>query len=87
MSSGGEITTILARTSEDPDTQARATAYLERSGNADLLPMLGLDGWQTPTVDGRGVCPACGHPLPADSRKACRRDSCDAGPKARGAKR
>lgn len=39
----GEVSTQLDRPSMDPATRAAATHYLQRTGNADLLPVLGLD--------------------------------------------
>lgn len=36
------ITTQLARPSEDPGTRAKAIVYLWRTGNLDLLAILGL---------------------------------------------
>jgi hypothetical protein len=71
-----------------PATQADATAYLTRTGNADLLPILGL---VEPPPAGRQPCPSCGKPLPdpitSGGRKPCQRRACAAGPKARGVKR
>ncbi|GAA2696414.1 hypothetical protein [Actinoplanes palleronii] len=61
------LTTDLDQTyHQHPDTRAAASRYLERSGNADLLQMLGLvDEPARPTV-----C-ALGHPL--SKLGACRR--------------
>ena len=36
------IVTQLGRPSDDPTTRAKAIRYLTRTGNADLLPILGL---------------------------------------------
>ncbi len=53
----------------DTDVTSAATRYLERTGNADLLPMLGLrapdpeEPPHDPTikwVDGRPYCVSCG---------------------------
>jgi hypothetical protein len=54
-----------------------ATAYLTRTGNADLLDVLGLVESDGPLVDeeGRRLCPDCRRVLPAD-RHYCRRSSC-----------
>lgn len=65
---------------QQTETQAKAARYLEDSGNADLLPILGLA--DPPERDER-ECPACGHPLRGDGRTACRQTACPAGPKAR----
>lgn len=42
MSGGGSVTTQLARPSDDPGTRAKAIVYLWRTGNLDLLAVLGL---------------------------------------------
>jgi hypothetical protein len=69
-------------------TAADAVAYLTRAGNADLLPILGLEG--TAPL-GRQPCPACGKPLPDPitngGNKPCQRRACAAGPRARGVRR
>lgn len=60
---------------------AAARRYLERTGNADLLPILGLapdvpDG--AVLVDGYAIHPTCGRPMPKSGRcrqgRQCRAD-------------
>jgi hypothetical protein len=68
-----------AKQQQDRETAAvKLTAYAERHGAspedlAEVLAALGLDG-----ADGlpEGVCRRCGHPLPSDHRKLCRRTEC-----------
>lgn len=71
---------------QQPETRAAATRYLERTGNTDLIPLLGLDDQaDEETVvdeDGRRVCPTCGKPLPDPiangGNKPCQRRACKA---------
>jgi hypothetical protein len=86
--SGGNLGTHLDRPyAQQPDTRAAATRYLERTGHADLLDVLGLgpepDG--PSVIDGRECCPSCGKPLPDPvsngGRKPCRRRACVNGDK------
>lgn len=71
--------TELERPSANPATRDAATRYLERTGNGDLLAMLGLVD-EPSTVAGRQVCPNCGKPLPDPIAnggfKPCRRRAC-----------
>lgn len=71
-----------------PETAAKATRYLTRTGNADLLAILGLG--DSPARE-RPLCPSCSKPLPDPitngGRKPCQRRGCPAGPVARGVKR
>jgi hypothetical protein len=69
-----------------PETRTAAARYLERTGNADILPILGLAGEPEPAsrpakgmaLAGRvaGTCPVCGNRLAShggcNRRKACR---------------
>lgn len=67
--------TDAARRREDEarETARRdATSYLERTGNADLLEILGLAGDPLPD----GVCHNCGAPLPQGGTRRCRRREC-----------
>ena len=84
----GNVATEITRSFLPDDTRAAATRYLERTGNADLLPILGLT---EPPPQTRVPCPSCGKPLPDPvtngGRKPCQRKSCAAGPTARGVKR
>lgn len=68
-----EMQTEIERPYLDPATRAAATAYLTRTGNADLLEILGLAGEQPKP---RGNCPVCGNGLAShggcNRRKACR---------------
>lgn len=77
---------------QQPETRAAAARYLERTGNADVLDMLGLVDDTAPLViDGKHCCPNCRKPLPDPisngGRKPCRRVACvaaaaeDAGPR------
>lgn len=73
---------------ESASDQARAdvAAYLERTGNADLIEILGLGDGDEPDVlviDEKICCPACRKPYPDDGRRACRKTTCRLGPKAR----
>ncbi|WIM97825.1 hypothetical protein ACTOB_001379 [Actinoplanes oblitus] len=69
MSRGGNITTRLDEPyAQQPETRVAATAYLERTGNADLLAVLGLAAEQPhPKIPAApvasGLCPR-GHKLP-----------------------
>lgn len=67
------IQTNIDRGYLTPDTRASATSYLTRTGNADLLPILGLAVEQPKP---RGDCPVCGFKLAShggcNRRKACR---------------
>lgn len=59
--------------------RSKAAAYLTRTGNADLLPVLGLvdEPDEALVIDGRRLCPTCRRPLPDPirngGRKPCRR--------------
>ena len=63
-----------------PETKAAAARYLERTGNADLLPILGLT--ESPpvvdpgyvTVNGRTYCALCRCRVRVDG--VCRREKC-----------
>lgn len=57
----------------DDTTRADARAYLTRTGNADLLPILGLG--PDPEAVEPGNCPKCKTPYAA-GRTACRRKEC-----------
>lgn len=71
--SGSQMETKLERPRAMPDTAAAAARYLTRTGNADLLEILGLAGEQPKP---RGNCPVCGNGLAShggcNRRKACR---------------
>jgi hypothetical protein len=69
-----EVTNVVGRVSDDPGTQAKAIVYLWRTGNLDLLAVLGLDGERRPLVDGRRACSNCGNGVSRDGR--CRRSTC-----------
>lgn len=60
------------------DVQAAAANYLTRTGNSDLLAMLGLAEVRKHTANGRNLCPTCLKPLAVDGRKVCRRKACPA---------
>lgn len=76
----GDLQTQLDRPySQQPETRAAATRYLTRTGNADLLAMLGLV--DAPPAEPQHL--ACGHKRHVDGRSACRYESCPAGPKSR----
>lgn len=68
-----DFQTPVARPYGSTPTRDRAIAYLTRTGNADLLPVLGL---AAEPVKPRGNCPACGYELAShggcNRRKACR---------------
>lgn len=81
--SGGEIQTQLDRPTLPPGTADKAIAYLTRTGNADLLPVLGLDTSPPLVIDGKACCPACREPYRGDGRTTCRRRSCTLGPTSR----
>lgn len=83
------ITRLDAPYAQQPETRAAAAAYLTRTGNADLIDMLGLHGTDLGSEfdeKGRRLCPACGGPLRPD-RSLCRRLTCERGPKSREVKR
>lgn len=68
---------------QQPATRAAAVRFLERTGNGDLIAMLGLVDEPKPTVvGGRQLCPRCGKPLPDPiangGHKPCRRAACRA---------
>jgi len=65
----GDVTTQLARPTDDPATRAAAVRYLTRTGNADVLEVLGL----VEAAPARRVakCVVCGNKLP--SHGVCRR--------------
>jgi hypothetical protein len=71
-----------------PETRAAATSYLTRTGNADLLPILGLDADPNAVKRPPGDCPICGNKLAShggcNRRKACREAT--HGPSAGGAR-
>jgi hypothetical protein len=79
--SGGD--NALGRISPHPpstaESRAAARRYLERSGNADVLAVLGLDDTE-PAAPGRQLCPRCGGQLSDPSVnggfEACRRRRC-----------
>jgi hypothetical protein len=77
---GTELDNTSAPTAE---ARTKARRYLESTGNADLLDMLGL-------VDAkpreRAVCPACKQQY-YPGRRDCRSRSCELGPASRKAKR
>jgi len=81
----GDMQTQLDRPyGQQPATRDAAIRYLERTGNDDLLAMLGLvDAPKPVIVDGRACCPVCEEPLRGDGRSSCRRATCPAGPKSR----
>jgi hypothetical protein len=53
----GQMQTQIDRGYLTPETRAAATAYLTRTGNADLLPILGLVDGPEPEPQS---CPVCG---------------------------
>lgn len=60
------------------ETRAKAARYLESSGNADLLPMLGLVD-EPRTVGERPACPTCGRPRQKGKHggyRPCQRQAC-----------
>jgi len=72
------------------ETRSAAARFLQRTGNADLLEMLGLTSNQHRSrfdENGRRLCPACEKPLPSDDRTKCRRAACRLGPTARQVKK
>lgn len=75
-----KLGTRLSRPHAQQDaTLAAATRYLERTGNADLLPILGLA--DEPETD-RPACPACGNPLSRGKHggyRPCQRRTCQGG--------
>jgi len=76
--------TEIERTHLVPETRDAAIRYLTRTGNADVLEALGLDGNDRPLViDGQPCCPACREPYRGDGRTSCRRRKCTLGPTAR----
>jgi hypothetical protein len=78
------IQTRMDRGYLPPETRADATSYLTRTGNEDLLPILGLDAAVgTLIIDGQPCCPACRRPYRGDGRTSCRRSTCRLGPAAR----
>jgi hypothetical protein len=82
--SGDHLTTKVggAPWGRSADLRADAVAYLKRSGNADVMEALGLDG-----ANPEGpACPLCDTPLRA-GRRVCLARGCEAGPAARGVKR
>lgn len=81
MSGGGLETQLDRPYAQQPDTRAAAARYLTRSGNADLLDVLGLvDNAGPLVIDGRQACPRCRRPLPDPisngGHKPCRRRAC-----------
>lgn len=69
------ITTQIDTTGPVSDTtRAAAASYLTRTGNADLLDMLGL----TAAPVALHTCPVCGNRRESDGRP-CRRRTCAAG--------
>lgn len=78
----GDLRTQIDRPyAQQPETREAARRVLERTGNADLIEILGLAEKPGPLViDGRQVCPRCEHPLPDPlvngGFKACRRRAC-----------
>lgn len=77
----GSVQTEIGLSRLPDSARADATRYLTRSGNADLLPMLGLapdipDG--AVLVDGAILHPTCGRPMPKSGRcrqgRQCRAD-------------
>jgi hypothetical protein len=83
MSSGDLRVTEVDRSYLDPETQAAALRYLERTGNADVAAALGLaDPPPAPevgyvVVNGRTYCATCRCRTRADG--ICRRDVCKGG--------
>lgn len=85
------ITTKVDRSYLDDETRDDASRYLVRSGNADLLAVLGLavevtrapkpapkpvvDPVPALLIDGRRCCEKCREPL-AKYRRSCHRLSC-----------
>lgn len=95
--SGDRLTTQLARPTDDPATTVRATWYVVRTGNADVLTALGLgtpalhaalgvtDEPARPAADKPvlGDCPVCGNQPPGHG--VCRRrETCREAARARG---
>lgn len=54
------------------DHRADARRYLIRTGNADVLDVLGLDALD----DGVPRCPGCQQPFAVSDRGRCRRETC-----------
>lgn len=83
---GDDLGTSVDRSSAPgPEAQAAAARFLTRTGNADLLPILGLDGEPIRDApmrglkdyamsDGRLRCTRCKKPTQPDGR--CRRKDC-----------
>lgn len=63
----GVATKLDRNRSADGAMRADARRYLERTGNADLVEILGL----TRDDEGAGFCPRCKKPLPKSG--LCRR--------------
>lgn len=57
------------------ETQTAAASYLTRTGNADLLDVLGLTEVRPRTANGRNICPHCSQPT-TPGRSTCRRKVC-----------
>ena len=80
--SGGNLSTHLDRPyAQQPATRAAAVRYLTRTGNVDLIEVLGLADEPGPlVVGGRQCCPRCRKPLPDPitngGHKPCRRPAC-----------
>lgn len=67
---------------QQPETRAAARRYLERSGNADVIAILGLDDAQPdpPAYESRGgklYCRVCERRVQSDG--VCRRADCHGG--------
>jgi ribosomal protein S14 len=73
----GEMGTQIDRGYLPPETVADATSYLTRTGNADLLPILGLGDDPKVVKRATGDCPICGNKLPSHGvcrkRQTCRK--------------
>lgn len=71
----GDVSTHLDGSYLTPETRAAAGRYLIRSGNADVLVILGLahdpEAIKRPGIAPGGDCPLCGNRLP--SHGVCRR--------------
>lgn len=73
----GGVETELERPSSNPETRLAAARYLVRTGNEDLLVILGLaHDPQAKRKPGKGLearpCPACGRQMPV--KGVCRRE-------------
>ena len=82
--SGDHLTTKTGLPATTAAIRADAAAYLTRTGNADLIEVLGLADPAPAVPVERGTCPICGNRLP--SHGVCRkRLTCRAAAREQGA--